>query len=663
MSLTKKNSVLIVDDEKANLISLTHILNKDYTVYASKSGQEAVETAKEYHPDIVLLDVLMPEMDGYDVITALKSMEDTKNTPVIFITGLDDIASEKKGLALGAADYIPKPFNSDIVKLRVEHQLKIVNHTRALDEQLRQQSLMTKIAHRFLTDAYVDSLYADTLRMVGEFMGISQILLFKLEDDGACLFCQSEWIKPQLNLESQIGKKLKLENDTISVFRGLLKKLESDLCLHSNDPSSKNLISPLRKNFNSFITAPIFINGEIYAVMDFSKEDDGQEWSKSEINLAVLVSSILTGVFERDAMERQFSIVEHSPNLDLYITTDAVVEYVNPAVAAVTGYTKSELISSGLEIIFGKNTTAEIKEKYIPAAMRGEKVLFEIDITRKDGEKRILMISIVKTGKNNLGIITGDLTEIQKLKAGLIAAKEEAEYSSRAKSEFLARMSHEMRTPMNAIIGMIQIAKMQNIPDSLNEYFFEMESSSRQLMHLIDDALDISSMEHGIFKLTNSVFNINSALKDVLQSANYNASLKQQSLLSNYTPIMPSLLIGDEKHLKQVIASLLANAVKYTPEQGEISFSARLSDEGGETAVLHVEVADNGIGISEEEQKKIFSIFEQAGGGMNRKYGGIGIGLALSKRIVGMMGGEIWVESELGKGAKFSFNCNLKKVK
>ena len=200
-----KNSVLIVDDESTNIIALTNILSNDYTVYASSEGEDAIEVAEKYLPDIILLDVLMPEMDGYLVIAALKRSEKTRSIPVIFITGLDNTLAEEKGLALGAADYIPKPFSSGIVRLRVQNQLKIVNHTRLLDERLNQQALMTRIAHNFLTDAYIDSLFADTLRMVGEFMDIAQVLLYRLEDINSELICISEWTKPALTLESRLG--------------------------------------------------------------------------------------------------------------------------------------------------------------------------------------------------------------------------------------------------------------------------------------------------------------------------------------------------------------------------------------------------------------------------------------------------------------------------
>ena len=128
----KKNSILILDDEKSNIMALSHILSPMYTVYASRDGQDAIEIARDYSPDVVLLDVLMPGMDGYDVIEALKSSEATRKIPVIFITGLSNDEDVKKGISMGAADYISKPFNPTIVELRVQNQIKIVTLMREL---------------------------------------------------------------------------------------------------------------------------------------------------------------------------------------------------------------------------------------------------------------------------------------------------------------------------------------------------------------------------------------------------------------------------------------------------------------------------------------------------------------------------------------------------
>jgi len=406
MSKKSKYSVLVVDDEPNNIIALTEILESKYTVYAVVDSVEAIETAEEEMPDIILLDILMPEMDGYEIITALKRSKKTRDIPVIYITGLDSSDAQEKGFALGAADYIPKPFHPAIVETRVRNQIKLI-------ERYRQQALMTKIAHSFLTDAYIDPLITDTLRIVGEFMDVAQLLLYRLEF--GILTCQNEWIDPELSLPSRIGSRLELDETMSEVVSNMLISRESDLYLHSNDSNFKEAMKPFRKNFQNFITTPIFIKGRLCAVVDFSREDDGREWDENEISLATLVADVFSGVFERDAMEQQFSIVENTPNLVFSITPEGEIEYINPAVMEVTGYTRGELLSSNISAIFSEETASKIIKEYIPDAMTGGKIHFETQITRKDGGLRIIAVSIFKTGQASLGLVTRDLTEIRKL--------------------------------------------------------------------------------------------------------------------------------------------------------------------------------------------------------------------------------------------------------
>ena len=545
MNKSNKYSILVVDDEPNNILALIDILEAEYTVCAITDSRLAVDTAEIDMPDVILLDIIMPEMDGYEVIAALKKSKKTRDIPVIFITGLDGAGYETKGFSLGAVDYISKPFHHDIVNIRVRNQIRLI-------ERHRQQALMTRLAHNFLSDSFTDLLQKETLRTVGEFMDIAQLLLYVLKD--GVFTCQIEWINPALNLETRIGETFDLKEPMKSIIDSLLTSRESDLCLHSNDPTFKEAMKEYRKNFNNYITTPVFIKGKMCAVIDFSREDDGRNWDENEINLAMLVADIFSGVFERDAIEH-------------------------------------------------------------------------------------------------------DLNTVQKLKKDLIAAKELAEHSSRAKSEFLSRMSHEMRTPMNAIMGMLQIAGKN--PEKIDDSLMKIDIYSRSLLKMIDDVLDVSGMEYGVFKLNDSIFDFSAMILEILQTAQYNASAKQQSFTHSIDPLIPTLLKGDEKRLKQVIVNLLANAVKYTPNNGEISFFARLIDKKRGVITLQIEVTDNGIGIPQNEQIGLFDIFEQVDGGNTRKHGGIGIGLALSKRIVEMMDGNIYISSEQGKGSKFTFNCKL----
>jgi len=379
-----KYSVLIVDDENINIVTLTSILSPEYITYEASNGIEALKIAEEFMPDVILLDIVMPEMDGYEMLMELKESEKLRDIPVIIITALDSIESEEKALRLGAADYITKPFHSGIVGLRVNNQVKIL---------------------------------------------------------------------------------------------------------------------------------------------------------------------------ARDSIEQ-------------------------------------------------------------------------------------------------------DLNIVLKLKAELLAAKDQANAASKAKSEFLARMSHEMRTPMNAIMGMAQIAIASEDQDKIKKCLGEIYDASRHLMRLISNVLNVSGGNDAL-SLSEAKFSFDSVIAYVSERVLSEAKEKQQRLVMNVDRSVPGMLIGDERRIAQVMIHLLRNAVKFSPKNSEINLRVSVQDKEDELVVIRVEVTDNGIGISEEHKNRLFSLFEQGDGSRTRKHGGIGVSLALSKYIVEMMGGEIWVESELGKGSKFIFTVKV----
>jgi signal transduction histidine kinase len=215
-------------------------------------------------------------------------------------------------------------------------------------------------------------------------------------------------------------------------------------------------------------------------------------------------------------------------------------------------------------------------------------------------------------------------------------------------------------------MGQLQVA--MNNPQKANDNLSSIYNASLELKSIIHDVLDISGIEYGVFKLSDSRFSPRKLIHRTAQDAACYANEKNQTIKSFVDNALPKTLVGDEKRLYQVIQNLLINAVKFTPERGDIQIRARVLREGGANSkkdddriTLAIEVVDNGIGIPKEQQDMLFNIFEQIDGGSTRKHGGLGIGLALSKRLIEMMDGNIWVESEAGKGAKFTFTCRLGK--
>ncbi|MCL1848621.1 MAG: response regulator [Clostridiales bacterium] len=240
---------------------------------------------------------------------------------------------------------------------------------------------------------------------------------------------------------------------------------------------------------------------------------------------------------------------------------------------------------------------------------------------------------------------------------------ESLEVASQAKSNFLANMSHEIRTPMNAIIGMTNIGASANDIERKNYSLQRIEAASQHLLGVINDILDISKIESGKFELSQTDFNFEKMLINVVNVSTFRVDEKNQKLTVYVDREIPQYMYGDDQRLAQVITNLLGNAVKFTPKEGAIRLHTYFSGEDQGVYEIKISVSDTGIGISREQQERLFQSFHQAESDTSRKYGGTGLGLAISKSIVEMMGGRIWVESELGKGASFIFTVKMQKGK
>ncbi len=255
--------------------------------------------------------------------------------------------------------------------------------------------------------------------------------------------------------------------------------------------------------------------------------------------------------------------------------------------------------------------------------------------------------------------ISTNITALRKSELALREAKALAEEATKSKSEFLANMSHEIRTPMNAIIGLSHLCLRTDLSDRQRDYVSKIHSSGVSLLELINSILDFSKIEAGKLELEASTFRIDSVLDNLLTLVAHRAHDKGLELLFDISPSIPPALCGDPLRLGQILTNLVTNSIKFT-EHGEIRLVAKKIEQIADNIKLRFLVADTGIGMTEEQSKRLFQPFSQADSSTSRKYGGTGLGLAISKTLVEMMGGSIRVESKLGQGSTFSFTVSLR---
>jgi two-component system sensor histidine kinase/response regulator len=349
------------------------------------------------------------------------------------------------------------------------------------------------------------------------------------------------------------------------------------------------------------------------------------------------------------------SLIENCPVAIVAMDSQFCVQMCNPAFEKLFMYRQSEIFGHPLrDLIMNSQTandfTPELEKQIhrVTRRARSDGSLVDVEVLAVP-----LFIGGNVTGR--LALIQ-DVTERKRTEEAIQRAKEAAEAASRAKSEFLANMSHEIRTPMNGIMGMTELVLDTELDPEQRNYLNLAKASADSLLSLLNDILDYSKIEAGKLEFDAIGFNLGDCLGDTMKTLSLRAHEKGVEIAFEIEPDVPDGLIGDPGRLRQIIINLVGNAIKFT-EQGEVVLRVANESRTADAIQLQFTVADTGIGIPLERQAAIFEAFSQADGSMTRKYGGTGLGLTISSRLVELMGGRIWVESELDKGSQFHFTA------
>ena len=549
----------------------------------------------------------------------------------------------------------------------------------SLSQQVATQELITDIAVDFASVADLNQSMKNAISNLGVFLKADKIALVKYDSATDTAVTAADWASNP----RYFSKERVINLNLLDPDRFADKKLRAGKVFILSDPdvpaSLRKLLTD-RFGVKNLFNIPIFSGKNYWGLMVIQHINETTEWDSASLLLAQAVCSTISSGIERKQTEQILfrtkqelrEIVDNVPICIYWKDTSLNFTGCNMQFAKYFNVNPDEILGKTLATpvfrdIYEKMFALEKKT----LESRKPCLAHEFECLNPQKLKNWFSASVVPVFDDSgeitslLGIFR-DITSRKRSEIEMIEHDKElkrvleiAEKSDKAKSEFLSRMSHEIRTPMNAIIGMTKIAAGSDDMPKIKSCLSKVDAASAQLLSIINDILDMSKIEAGKITVAKEQFNLETMLQNVCNIIMIKSDEKRQKLNMHIAGDVPAALIGDEMRLTQVLTNLLSNAVKFTPEGGDIRLTARLLGRKGKTAEIEFMVEDSGIGMSKEHMSRLFMAFEQADGGISRKYGGTGLGLSISKNLVGLMGGSIRAESEQGKGSRFIFTVKM----
>ena len=679
------------------LVSESPTESAAFTVLLEDAGFEVVSvwSAENGHAELanstfelVLTDLTLPGPDGIEFCRRIKLGPQAIDVPVVVLTRSGDVASVLRSLEAGANGFVAKSADERRIVDAIQQALA----RRTSTEQQVQQQI------RFRGDTF--NLRVNQDRML-------EIMLAAFEDLSELVEKNSE-LNEQLEIElrnRQEAERTLLDSEAIyhslvdNVPVSMIRKDLEGRFVFANEPSCNELGCPLEKirgrtDYDFFPRdlaekyrandRAVIETGEVFEDVERHETPDGRQLYVQVMKAPVtdaegdtigvqVVYWDVTGRHKSEEELRQSEARKQAifdSSLDCMIISDAngrIVEF-NQTAERTFGYRRDEMLGMQLEeLVFPPEEQARAREnmrRY--ASDREEGMLLgrrlEMPVLKKNGERFIAEITMqpIPLGETaQIATVLHDITRRKQRERELQQARDAADAANMAKSSFLANMSHEIRTPMNAIIGMTELVLDSILPREQHEHLRVVQDSAESLLDVINDILDFTRIEAGKLDLDNAPFSLRDRVGDTMKSIAIRAHRKRLELACRILPEVPDSLIGDAGRLRQVLVNLVGNAIKFTP-RGEVVLSVRQLEVTNDDVALHFAVRDTGVGIPNLKQRAIFRAFEQADTSTTRQFGGTGLGLAISARLVELMDGRIWIDSEEGQGSTFHFTTRFK---
>lgn len=563
---------------------------------------------------------------------------------------------------------------SDLLAMAIESKMRLkTEKTLAYKSELL--SAMALCTEKFLNSKDIDAIFTEVLVIMGNATKSHRAYYYKNNADQKSISQKYRWIFDNTSLTDNNPQ---LQNLPYEYFEDLLLPLLDNKIYQASVPKIKN-ISLKNKLLNvdviSLILFPVFIKNKFHGFLGFDNTDKERIWSEDEVkilqtlarNIASSIDSIAneTAIFES---EEKFRLLANNIPGTVYLSendSDHTKLYLNDEIEKLTGYTKADFLEKRIiytDLIHPEDIKKTVHES-MESLSKSEPFHLTYRIINKVGD--IVWVeefgdAVIKNGK--IIYIEGIMLDITKRKEAekAIQGREYAEAANKAKSEFLANMSHEIRTPLNGIIGFTDLLMKTELGEIQQKHMITVNQSANSLLGIVNDILDFSKIEAGKLELHIEKYNVKELLDQIIDLIFYESNQKKLQLDLNIAADIPKYFWVDIVRLKQILINLLANAVKFT-ENGFVKLEVTLLEEiNSSTNRIRFAVIDSGIGIMEINKKKIFKAFSQEDSSTTKKFGGTGLGLTISNKLLGLMGSHLKLKSQIGVGSSFYFDLDLK---